>query len=117
MAIPIVTGLARMMSKYGYRAAKGLSSKSIGSAAKKFGETKYGKKASKIASSQFSKLPKEGKKIITQEKIKKAGRGVASKYDKLYGATLGTKKRRQITSASLGSFALGSFLSGDDKDI
>lgn len=116
MAIPILTGLARQMAKYGYKAAKGLSSKSISSAAKKVGATPYGAKAAKFASKQFKKLPKKGKKMITQQKVKDIGRGAAQKYDKLYDATLGTKKRRQITSAGLGGVALGSFLSGDDID-
>jgi len=117
MAIPAITGLARLMAKYGYKAAKSISSKNIGAAAKKVGETKYGMKAKSFASKQFSKLPKSGKKLITQEKVKNVGRGVAAKYDKLYDATLGTKKRRQITSAGLGGAVIGSFLSGDDKNV
>lgn len=111
MALPAIYGT---LARLGMRFAKGLSSKSIGKAASKVGQTKYGKQASKFASKQFSKLPKKGKKILTQEKVKKVGQGVVNKYDKLYGATLGTSTRRKVTSGTVGGYALGSFLAGDD---
>lgn len=111
MALPAIYGA---LARIGMKVARGLSSKNIGKAASKLGQTKYGKQASQYASKQFSKLPKKGKKIITQQKVKKVGQGIVNKYDKLYGATLGTPTRRKVTSATIGGYTLGSFLSGDD---
>ena len=62
-----------------------------------------------------------GTKLAGAEKtLIKGIKGTASTgykgYRKLYGATLGTSGARKATSAGLGIYGIGSFLTGDDED-
>ena len=62
-----------------------------------------------------------GKMGMMEDKLIKGIEGASKKaygaYRGAYKATLGSSARRITTAAGTGGYMLGSFLSGDDKDI
>ena len=109
MAIPALAALYRTVASYGYKAAKAIRPSKVKKAMKPLVDkaTKPGLTGTRFESA-------EGKLIKGIRGASKKGFGA---YKTAYKATLSTPGRRKVTSAGLGGFGLGSFLSGDDKDI
>jgi|TARA_R100001460_G_scaffold67650_1_gene108055 hypothetical protein len=109
MAIPALAALYRTVASYGYKVARKLDPEKVKKTLKPIVDraTKPGLQRTKFASA-------EGKLIKGIRGASKKGFGA---YKTAYKATLSTPGRRKTTSGTLGGIGLGSFLSGDDKDI
>lgn len=109
MAIPAALGaIYRTIASYGYKGVKAMRPSKV-------------KKVLKPAYDKATKPAFEGTKYASGEaKLIKGIKGATEKgyqgYRKLYGATVGTSARRKATSAGVGGYVLGSFLSGDDYE-
>ena len=97
------------LARFGYGLVKSLRPSKVKKALKPLYE-----KATK-------KSIKSGKMSGYEDKLIKGIKGASSKafqgYRSLYKGTLGSSARRKTTAAGTGGYMLGSFLSGDDKDI
>ncbi len=109
MAIPALAALYRTVASYGYKAAKAIRPSKVKKVMKPLVD-----KASKPSLTGTRFASAEGKLIKGIKGASKKGFGA---YRGAYKASLGSSARRKATSAGLGGFGLGSFLSGDDKDL